>query len=110
MSRALVVNCSAPHYNLGASKLADENVHTQREADGRLAGSAFIVPMCAAHRALLTRGLGTKKFEALYQIDLAAEAIDTQLSWRQHVGTTHGAADAARADGSEQRGDPTVRA
>lgn len=62
-----------------------ENAHTARVADGRLADSAFVVPMCRAHAALLQQSIGTMRFEALYRIDLATEAVDTELRWRREV-------------------------
>ena len=72
-----------------------ENVHIQQRADRRLADSTFIVPMCAAHRQLLVAGLGTDKFEAIYDLDLALEAVDLEARWR-----LHGSAGAAGSAGS----------
>lgn len=61
-----------------------ENQHVQILKDGRPAGSAFVVPMCPVHRAVLTQGVGSVKFEALYGLDLKAEALDVELRWRRH--------------------------
>ncbi len=57
-----------------------EGVHTHRDAS-----SAFVVAACLLHRQLLTAEIGTFKFEALYHVDLGAEALDLELRWRQHV-------------------------
>jgi hypothetical protein len=50
-----------------------ENVHVRREPDGRLTGSAFVVPMCHEHAVMLTQSLGSNTFEALYRIHWADE-------------------------------------
>ena len=55
-----------------------ENAHTRRLADGRMADSTCVVPMCQPHRALLMQHLGSTKFETLYRIDLALEALDVE--------------------------------
>lgn len=68
----------------GCANAPRENQHVQILKDGRPAGSAFVVPMCAAHREVLTHGVGSVKFEALYHLDLKAEALDVELRWRQH--------------------------
>jgi hypothetical protein len=61
-----------------------ENAHIGMGPNRALGRSALIVPTCPTHRALLQGQLGTEKFAALYQVDLAAEAIDVELRWRQH--------------------------
>jgi hypothetical protein len=72
----VVPGCSAPR---------SENVHIRREPDGRLTGSAFIVPLCARHRDLLVQQIGTRTFETVYRLDLGVEALDVELRWRQHL-------------------------
>lgn len=62
-----------------------QNVHIQVAGMGLKAASTFIVPACLLHHDLLDNQLGRRKFEALYHVDLAAEAIDLELRWRQHV-------------------------
>jgi len=34
---------------------------------------------------MLIVGIGSEKFEALYGVDLAVEAVDLELRWRQHL-------------------------
>ena len=69
---------------LGCPGSPCENVHIGMGSQRTLGESTLIVPACAGHRALLQGALGTAKFEALYHLELAAEAIDLELRWRQH--------------------------
>lgn len=64
-----------------------ENAHLGMGPHGTLGDATFIVAACPAHRKLLQGELGTEKFAALYQVDLAAEAIDLELRWQQHLNT-----------------------
>ncbi len=73
--------CIAP----GCLATPCENAHLGMGPNGTVGDSTFIVPACPTHRKLLQGELGTEKFAALYHIDLAAEAIDLELRWRQHV-------------------------
>lgn len=61
-----------------------QNAHIHNGGMGRKADYTFTVPACAQHHHLLDNHLGRKKFEQLYHVDLAAEAIDTELRWQQH--------------------------
>jgi hypothetical protein len=62
-----------------------DNMHIQGDGAGRKADSTFVVPGCTVHHHLLDDELGRTKFEQLYHVNLAVEAIDTELKWRQHV-------------------------
>lgn len=68
----------------GCPRTPCHNAHIQTGGMGRKASSTFVVPACDQHHELLDNQLGRRKFEALYKIDLAAEAIDTELRWRQY--------------------------
>lgn len=61
------------------------NAHIQNGGMSRKADYPFIVPACPQHHHVLDAELGRKKFEELYQVDLAAEAIDHELKWQQHL-------------------------
>lgn len=67
-----------------------QNTHIGMGAGGSLADATCILPLCVAHRGLLLI-LGTEKFGDLYGINLAAEAIDLELRWQQHLSKETGA-------------------
>lgn len=61
------------------------NSHIKVDGTGRKSASTFIVPLCVPHDDLMTRKLGKQTFQRIYKVDLAAEAIDTELRWQQHL-------------------------
>ena len=61
-----------------------ENAHTKGGGMGRKAPASSVVPMCSGHHRYL-HTVGSTEFQAVYRVDLTAEAAKCEAAWLAYV-------------------------
>lgn len=60
-----------------------ENAHVKSGGKGRKADAEWVVPLCRQHHRQLHHN-GIETFQKFYNIDLDAEAVNTNAAWASH--------------------------